>query len=231
MAFIAARCTQCGAYIQVDDNKEAGVCNNCGMAYITEKVIKNFNTYVTNNYNIQNAALNNVQYAGYNINDGIKRCEAFMKINDTSKAINVANEIIEKVPDSYQGHLLLLKIRTNNFSSYNEDDELNLYEIKALYDNFCVFADDSIKTEIDKKFLPYHKKIIEINNIYKEEELKRKDLKRKWKLPIILFFIIAAIIWICGMVFAIQSKGVVLLISGFVLLLISIKLMTKLYKI
>ncbi len=46
MALQAAICTQCGAQIQVDETKEAGICPSCGTAFITEKVIHNF---VTNN--------------------------------------------------------------------------------------------------------------------------------------------------------------------------------------
>ena len=42
--FIAAKCTQCGANIEVDDTKEAGICKYCGNAFVTEKVINNYNT-------------------------------------------------------------------------------------------------------------------------------------------------------------------------------------------
>ena len=50
MSFIPARCTQCGAEIEVDDTKEAGICKYCGTAFVTEKAINNYNTYVTNNF-------------------------------------------------------------------------------------------------------------------------------------------------------------------------------------
>ena len=45
---VAAKCTQCGANITIDDTKEAGICEFCGTAFITEKVINNYNTI--NNY-------------------------------------------------------------------------------------------------------------------------------------------------------------------------------------
>ncbi len=57
MALIAAKCTQCGADIEVDETKEGGVCKNCGTPFITEKVI----SYITNN-NITNNS-----YAGANV--------------------------------------------------------------------------------------------------------------------------------------------------------------------
>ena len=49
MPLVAAKCTQCGANIEVDDTKEAGICKYCGTAFITEKAINNYNTYITNN--------------------------------------------------------------------------------------------------------------------------------------------------------------------------------------
>ena len=44
-----AKCTSCGANIEVDENKEAGVCPFCNTAFITEKAIKNYSTNTTNN--------------------------------------------------------------------------------------------------------------------------------------------------------------------------------------
>ena len=37
MPLVAAKCTQCGANIEVDETKEAGICQYCGTAFITEK--------------------------------------------------------------------------------------------------------------------------------------------------------------------------------------------------
>ena len=42
MGLVAAKCTQCGANIEVDDSKEAGICKYCGTAFATEKVINHF---------------------------------------------------------------------------------------------------------------------------------------------------------------------------------------------
>lgn len=58
MPLVAAKCTQCGANIEVDDTKEAGICNYCGTPFITEKAITNYNTYITNNTNINAKVVN-----------------------------------------------------------------------------------------------------------------------------------------------------------------------------
>lgn len=94
MGLIAAKCTNCGAKIEVDESKEAGICPHCGTAFITEKVVKNF---INNNvYNINNAVFLSTQkadntvivqfpvYGGqlfnnkcfvYNCEKGVKICE------------------------------------------------------------------------------------------------------------------------------------------------------------
>ena len=43
MGLVAAKCTQCGANIEVDDTNDAGICKYCGTAFVTEKVINNYN--------------------------------------------------------------------------------------------------------------------------------------------------------------------------------------------
>lgn len=56
MALTPAICTQCGAQIQVDGSKEAGICPNCGTAFITEKVINKFvthNNFAGATFNVQ----------------------------------------------------------------------------------------------------------------------------------------------------------------------------------
>lgn len=61
MPLVAAKCTQCGANIEVDDTKEAGICKYCGTAFITEKVINNYTTNITNNI------VNNNNFGGANV--------------------------------------------------------------------------------------------------------------------------------------------------------------------
>lgn len=42
MALTMARCTNCGANLQVDMQKEAAVCEYCGSAFIVEKAVTNY---------------------------------------------------------------------------------------------------------------------------------------------------------------------------------------------
>ena len=47
-----AICTQCGANIEVDETREAGICTHCGTAFITEKAINNYNTTHVHQHNV-----------------------------------------------------------------------------------------------------------------------------------------------------------------------------------
>ena len=42
MGVVAAKCTQCGAKIEVDDTKEAGICPYCNTPFVVEKAIKQY---------------------------------------------------------------------------------------------------------------------------------------------------------------------------------------------
>jgi len=44
MKLVAAKCTQCGACLDVNKSQEAAVCGFCGSAFIVQKAISNYNT-------------------------------------------------------------------------------------------------------------------------------------------------------------------------------------------
>ena len=46
-----AKCTNCGANIEVDEQKEKGICKYCNAEYVTEKAIQNVGVSATNNAN------------------------------------------------------------------------------------------------------------------------------------------------------------------------------------
>ena len=49
MPLVNAKCTNCGATLTVDKDKEAAVCQYCNSAFIVDKAINNYN--ITNNIN------------------------------------------------------------------------------------------------------------------------------------------------------------------------------------
>ncbi len=46
MKLVPAKCTECGAILQVDQEKDAWICDHCGMPFIVEKAIQNLTVSV-----------------------------------------------------------------------------------------------------------------------------------------------------------------------------------------
>lgn len=88
MALVAAKCTQCGANIEVDETKEAGICKFCGTAFVTEKVINHYN----NTINIKNATIN---IEGANINNLLLRASQFELNGEFETAKQYYNRVLD----------------------------------------------------------------------------------------------------------------------------------------
>jgi DNA-directed RNA polymerase subunit RPC12/RpoP len=66
MALIAAKCTQCGAELQVESTNDATICSYCGSPFITQKAINHYQ--VTNKINADTVHI--YGYADYLIRAG-----------------------------------------------------------------------------------------------------------------------------------------------------------------
>lgn len=115
MGLVPAECTNCGGKIKVDDAKEAGICEHCGSAFITEKVIKNNVT----NYNITNNVTK--------IINGKETDEAEEKFNKGlvflgTKAYNKAEKCFEEAinisPSVSKYYFYFLVAKVKNFTDY-----------------------------------------------------------------------------------------------------------------
>lgn len=96
MSLKPAICTQCGGQIEVDDSKEAGICQFCGTAFITEKVI---HQYVTQN---------NFAGATINIQGGVDDENLYMLARRAVEQNNVADilkyygQLVERHPNDWE---------------------------------------------------------------------------------------------------------------------------------
>lgn len=97
-----AICTQCGANIEVDETKDAGICKYCGTAFVTEKVI--------NKYNISNTV--NIQSGGNTINiTGNDKTKEYLTLarrardnEDVEKAEKFYSLVLEGKPDDWEAN-------------------------------------------------------------------------------------------------------------------------------
>jgi hypothetical protein len=89
MPLVAAKCSNCGASLQVDSSKEAAVCQYCGTPYITEKAINYYNT--TNNINANVVNIYGANSTDFEIQAGIlikyRGASADVVIPDTVRKI------------------------------------------------------------------------------------------------------------------------------------------------
>ena len=126
MALVAAKCTECGASIEVDDSKEAGICKHCGTAFVTQRTIHNYNTFVTKNIIIDGEAKNDLLKSANlpTLQAAEERCKKLYELKDYPRSTEIASEIVEKWPESYIGYAWLIK----NFEEYRN---FNTPEYKA----------------------------------------------------------------------------------------------------
>ena len=88
MPLVNAKCTNCGANLEVDSSKDAAICQYCGSAFIVEKAINNYN--ITNHNNI-NAEVVNI-YGG-NSADFVIRAGTLKKYNGASTVVVIPNSV------------------------------------------------------------------------------------------------------------------------------------------
>lgn len=130
MGLVAAKCTQCGANIEVDETKEAGICKYCGTAFITEKTI--------NNYKIsaEKVVVNgeNINISNYDIDSALVAVEKLINGELYDDAKKMINQIIENCPYDYRGWWQMALLEYNQ-DRYWFDDNKNYQKALALADN------------------------------------------------------------------------------------------------
>ena len=101
MPLVSAKCTNCGANLEVDNTKDAAICPYCGTPYIVEKAI--------NNYIINTPAIT-VEGATIVMNNEdadslYNKYKVFLSLNEKERASEVLTKLIEKYPADYRGWL------------------------------------------------------------------------------------------------------------------------------
>ena len=172
MALVAAKCTQCGAAIKVDESRDAGICEYCGTPFVTEKVINNYN----NTYNIDNAVIN---IQGADIDNLLKRAQQFEKNNDSDRAIeyydkvldidaenSVAKDAIKRLTQFYIGPFKIPREDILKMQPYFDDllkatDEDRVIRMKAEYEIKKIIAENikPIYFDVKKDFIAKYLKI------------------------------------------------------------------------
>lgn len=90
---VPAICTQCGAILSVDADKEAAICECCKTPFIVKKAIQNYTLHIqsTNSVIIHNAVITNGQSA----ENFAKRANEFEERNDFVRAEEYYNKALD----------------------------------------------------------------------------------------------------------------------------------------
>ena len=90
--FVDAKCTNCGAKLEVDPNMKKAVCSYCGAEFIVDQAINNYNVQMTGNMNIGQATIN-VQ--GMDKGNLLVRAASFETSGDLEKALDYYNRVLD----------------------------------------------------------------------------------------------------------------------------------------
>lgn len=103
MPLVNAKCTNCGANLKVDSNKDAAICEFCGSAFIVEKAINNYN--ITNNNNIHANVVNIYEVKESHKHKNLYQAARRAKdANDFETAEKFYKKILEKDPVSWEAY-------------------------------------------------------------------------------------------------------------------------------
>lgn len=137
---VAAKCTQCGAELQVNDSASKLTCKYCGMEFVVQDAITN---YVQNNtYNIENAVIN-------------------MK-NEIDDKLDSAKSLIENIKDYEKAYEILIPMETRAISR----KEYWKYLILAKTHNYSKIKISKFEFEEIEK---YYETLIKITKIDEQD--------------------------------------------------------------
>ncbi|MDO4747551.1 MAG: hypothetical protein Q4A12_00075 [Eubacteriales bacterium] len=181
MPLVNAKCTNCGATLEVDNTQVTSVCGYCGSAYFVEQAIQNYNYYVTNNINAENVIISGKGDAEKE--RLIKNANVNERFGDYEKAFQIYREITNDYPDEYRGWLGMVSISTNSFSKldleFEKFEELSTFMNKALV---CAPSEEAakIKSQWDAYVLQRNNLLAQhvqvLNNLYiQKNELNKHE--------------------------------------------------------
>ena len=133
MGLIAAKCSECGAPIEVDDTRKFGFCPNCGTKYVTQDVVQNFqqNYYTINQNKIENA----VFQGGDTERTYFERFDAFRRLGQLAQARGVAEQMRKKFPQK----------AVTWYCSLYEAYELSIDSFDGIVQNYIPWERDELK--------------------------------------------------------------------------------------
>ncbi len=172
MTFVAAKCTQCGANLEIESTKDAAICPNCNTPFVVEKAVHYHNTYNNNNYKIEHSEVHFYDEQSKEVR--LKNAEIFwLKHKDKEKARHIYEEVADNAPDDYRGWWGLARVESQEFAFVGCGDAL-FREIEEWVHRAFTVASKEVQEELAPVW-----------NAYKEEVVLYKDKKKNQRLELV----------------------------------------------
>jgi len=133
MPFVKAICSNCGATLTVDDNKEAATCEYCGTPYVVEKAVNTYNT----TYNIENANITLMNEG--KLKAKTEAAEKFLAAYEWDTAKRFSEDLMKEFPEDYHGYLYYCMAVTKDWTDFeyaivdaNRNELIDIYKMAAI---------------------------------------------------------------------------------------------------
>ncbi len=166
MAFIEAKCKNCGAKITLNEKMTRGICEFCGTEFIKSDLI------VNNNYSFENATV--VVDNSSLIQQQLINADTFLtKLKDYDKAMESFLSVTKTKADDHRGWWGVVRTISREFT-YMELTADEYAECRKYAENALSLAPEDEKTEYEKLWENYSSKISQrlLKEIEEENEIK-----------------------------------------------------------
>lgn len=176
MAFVQAKCENCGGFLKVDDRKRAANCPYCGAAYVVQDAINYYHNVI--NTNDLHISLPNMEYLPP-WKTKLDAAEGFLRLKEYDKALSIYVDLKEVIPQEYRVWWGQVRSITKDFTEIILDwDQLNT--LYLLFRNATLFVSQKDSGYINQQFFSYYSTQEQhIREKISELELQREQLSEE----------------------------------------------------
>ena len=145
MPIVSAVCPSCGATLDVDNSKDAGICQYCGNPFVMETAVTNYN--IKYEVKADTVIVNNRA----TMEELIEREEIYLRLNEIDRLSAVYEEMTKLYPKRYEGWWGKIILFTSRFTDLDADIE----QITTWFDFVRHSADSSVLPNIEKQYNSY----------------------------------------------------------------------------
>ena len=203
MPIVSAVCPSCGAQLDVDNGKDAGICKYCGNAFITENAINNYN--IKYEVKADTVIMNNRA----SMDELLEREEVYSRLNEIKKLTDLYEEMIKLYPKRYEGWWGKILLLTGRFNDLEADISQSdtwfgfvrdsapadaLPDLEKQYNGYLLKRSQGQLAELNNK---HSEKVTKLEQKIKSEKSGARYYAVKWRglfIALILFIAASAFI-------------------------------------